>query len=207
MFFITKQEALSIASLLSCASKDKHQPAFDRVWLRFDPATKLITAFATDKYVMAQVEFEAQITEDELPGEAVFFGLDKLAIAQLKAFTKDKATTFIEFSLEGFANSSGRYLVNGWLASDTAKPTTTDLVFGLIANMQQKVAASQTSGEATATIGLEKLAQLTKLVAPAEKADDVFDIHLTPTADNKPMPIMLTKSGITAFMQPRVVKG
>lgn len=206
MFSITKQEALSIASLLSCASKDKFQPAFDRVWLRFDPATKLITAFATDKFVMAQVEFEAQITEAELPGEAVFYGLDKLAIAQLKTFTKDKATTFIEFSLEGFANLSSRYLANGWLASDTSKPSTTDMVFTLIANMQNKLATSQASGEATAKISLDRLAQLTKLVAPAEKANDVFDMQLIPTTDNKPMPIMLTKSGITAFIQPMLQK-
>jgi hypothetical protein len=210
MFNITNQEALSIASLLSCASKDKFQPAFDRVWLRFEPATNKLTGFATDKYVMAQVEFVATPGEaTNATDEIAYFGLDKVAIAQLKAFAKEKGNSRITFDLDGFATNTSRYLLsNAWLASDEARPTTTDMVFNLLANMHQQLGSITLApgAEAAATISLARMAQLTKLVSPAEKADDVFAIRFTPSADKKPKPIMLSKLGITALIQPTLLK-
>lgn len=205
MITLNKQQALSIASLITCAANPKNHEAFAHVYIEYDPANGQVRAVATDKYVLAQVSFELPplATLDE----KFYAVLAKTDIANLKDLTKIKQAN-PSFVITNETMSNGVSTHNLSFAYETTDdlPSMHETIFVHIADSMLNIKPETDNENRPIELSLTRLAQLTKLVPPTVidgKADDVFSMrHIGFSSNRKALPLVFERPGIIAMIQP-----
>ncbi len=205
MITLNKQQALSVASLISCAANPKNHDAFAYVYIEYDPTTNLVRAVATDKYVLAQVSFDMIDTEIK-PTEKAFAVLSKTDIANLKDLTKHKTSAKFVITNRQLHNNTTIHSLSNPYETPADLPSMYETIFTNIANSMINMRPATPTNDRPIDLSMPRLAQLTKLVPPSvieRKADDVFTMHHVGFSEsNKPMPVRFERPGIVAMIQP-----
>lgn len=118
-FYLSPAQLASVASVGAASSKDKAVPVLATVKLSATPAT--VTAFATDRYVAAQLSFPLGETAHTLPDEGAEI---LLSVADLTALAKIREGVMFTFEAEvGRAAITGTAETTGGASVPLSAPT------------------------------------------------------------------------------------
>ena len=186
---VSSQQALSVASMIDLTDKDldtlKH--------IRLDFNSNMLTAYATDRYVLARAVYEL----DE-PSEPTTAYLDKQAVKFIRDNSKDTTSFTITKDFIQTDNSVQTY----YLHNDGSRLPSTDLEAVI------KKAQDAPQGTESVNMNLKLIERVNKLITPAQA-------RLTPAKRNSDWnmrvggikdPIVFTESSNTfiALAQPKL---
>lgn len=203
-FYLSPAQLASVASVGAASSKDKAVPVLATVKLSATPAT--VTAFATDRYVAAQLSFPLGETAHTLPDEGAEL---LLSVADLTALAKTREGVMFTFDADpGRAAITGTAETTGGASVPLSAPT------GNYPPIQRLFPDEAVDDLAAGTqLSAGRFAQLAKLRLPGEKVGEAAAASYAlsyPSGSfaHKRAPIVASRAGgdstLTVLVQPFV---